>query len=335
MALNFAQLRAFLAVVDEGGFRTAADALGLTQSAVSHAVAALERTLGHPVLSRRGRPVPTAFGEEVLAHARAAVAASTAITDLAERRHGGARGTVRLAAPPSVCQGLLPDLLARWRTEFPHVRVRVFEGEDDEVAEWLNGGTVDAAVLVDPSPGFGALLCEDAFQALLRTDHPLATLPRIDVTDLADDPFLLTRCGCEQHVRQAYAGHPFTPRHRVRELGTLFAMIRTGVGVSIVPGLVASMLPPGLVMVPLRDPVVRRLVLGGPAGREWHPAVTALVDSVRVPPGRAVRDDDSGDQPSAAAARASSSTRSKSPEASASFGASHEPPTQPTLDRAR
>ncbi|WNV86950.1 LysR family transcriptional regulator [Umezawaea sp. Da 62-37] len=287
MALNLAQLRAFLAVVDEGGFGAAADALGLTQSAVSHAVAALERTLGHPVLSRRGRAAPTAFGEEVLAHARAAVAASAAITDLAERRRGGARGTVRLAAPPTACQGLLPDLLARWQAEFPHVRVRVFEGEDDEVAEWLLGGTVDAAVLVDPPPGSGAPVCEDAFHALLRTDHPLATLPAVDVADLADDPFLLSRGGCERHVRQAHAGHPFTPRHRVRELGTLLAMVRAGVGVSIVPGLVASMLPPGLVLVPLRDQVVRRLVLSGPPTREWHPAVTALVDSVRVPAGRA------------------------------------------------
>ncbi|MET1075978.1 MAG: LysR family transcriptional regulator [Umezawaea sp.] len=286
MALNLTQLRAFLAVVDEGGFSAAADALGLTQSAVSHAVAALERTLGHPVLARRGRTAPTAFGEEVLAHARAAVAASAAITDLAERRHGGARGTVRLAAPPTACQGLLPDLLARWRVEFPHVRVRVFEGEDDEVAEWLAGGTVDAAVLVDPPPGAGAPVCEDDFHALLRTDHPLAALPLVDVADLADDPFLLSRGGCERHVRQAHAGHPFTPRHRVRELGTLLAMVRAGVGVSIVPGLVSSMLPPGLVLVPLRHRVARRLVLSGPASREWHPAVTALVDSVRVPASR-------------------------------------------------
>ncbi|PRY45077.1 LysR family transcriptional regulator [Umezawaea tangerina] len=282
MALNLAQLRAFLAVVDEGGFGAAADALGLTQSAVSHAVAALERTLGHPVVSRRGPAAPTAFGDEVLAHARAAVAASAAITDLAERRHGGARGTVRFAAPPTVCQGLLPDLLARWRVELPNVRVRVFEGEDDEVAEWLAGGTVDAAVLVDPPPGAGVQVCEDAFHALLRTDHPLAGLPEVDVVDLADDPFLLSRGGCERHVRQAHAGHPFTPRHRVRELATLLAMVGSGVGVSIVPGLVATMLPPGLVMVPLRYRVVRRLVLSGPAGREWHPAVTALVDSARA-----------------------------------------------------
>ena len=283
MALNLAQLRAFLAVVDEGGFGAAADALGLTQSAVSHAVAALERTLGHAVLSRRGRTAPTAFGEEVLAHARAAVAAATAITDLAERRHGGVRGTVRLGAPPSVCQGLLPDLLARWRAEFPNVRVRVFEGEDDEVAEWLAGGTVDLAVLVDPPPGSGSPIGEDAFHALLRTDHPLAAQPRVDVADLADDPFLLS-CGCcEKYVRQAHAGHPFTPRHRVRELGTLLAMVRAGVGVSIVPGLVAAMLPSDLVLVPLTGRVARCLVLTGPANREEHPAVTALVNSTRQP----------------------------------------------------
>ncbi|MCG8926075.1 LysR family transcriptional regulator [Lentzea sp. CC55] len=281
MALNFAQLRAFLAVVDEGGFGAAADALGITQSAVSHAVASLERSLGHPVLSRRGRSTPTSFGKELLAHARAAVSASAAITDLAERHRAGARGTIRLAAPPTVCQSLLPDLLTRWRAEFPLVDVRVFEGEDDEVAEWLAGGTVEAAVLVDPPAGRGAQIGEDAFHALLRDDHPLAGQPRIGVEELADDPFLLSRGGCERHVRQAHAGHPFAPRHRVRELGTLLAMVRSGVGVSLVPGLVASMLPAGLVVVPLRERVVRRLVLSGPAGREWHPAVTALVDSVR------------------------------------------------------
>ncbi|TQM79193.1 DNA-binding transcriptional LysR family regulator [Saccharothrix saharensis] len=281
MALNLPQLRAFLAVVDEGGFGTAAEALGVTQSAVSHAVAALERTLGHPVLLRRGTPRPTAFGAEVVAHARVAVAASAAITDLAARHGGAARGTIKLAAPPTVCQGLLPDLMARWEAEFPHVRVRVFEGEDDEVAEWLADGTVEMAVVVDPPPGRGVLVGEDEFHALVRTDHPLAGVGEVHAADLADDPFLLSRGGCERHVRQVHAGLPFDPLHRVRELGTLLAMVRAGVGISVVPGLVTSMLPSGLTLVPVRPRVVRRLVASGPPGREWHPAVIALIDSAR------------------------------------------------------
>src|SRR4030088_987462 len=105
MSLNLAQLRAFLAVVDEGGFGAAADALGITQSAVSHAVAALERTLGFRVLARHGRPGLTAFGREGLGHARAAVAATAAMTDLAAQRGGLPTGTIKLAAPPTVCQG--------------------------------------------------------------------------------------------------------------------------------------------------------------------------------------------------------------------------------------
>ncbi len=280
MALNFAQLRAFLAVVDEGGFGTAAESLGITQSAVSHAVAALERTLGRPVLHRQGAPRPTAFGQDVLAHARSAVAASVAITDLAARCNGLAQGTIKLAAPPTVCQGLLPDLLARWRAEFPHVQIRVFEGEDDEVADWLGNGTVEIAVVVDPPPGEGVLVGEDAFHALLRTDHPLAEEKAVDVADLVDDPFLLSCGGCERHVRKVCQGLPITPVHRVREIGTLLAMVRAGVGISIVPGLMGAMLPPGLVLVPLRREVTRRLVVSGPPGREWHPAVTALVSSV-------------------------------------------------------
>ncbi|CCH28790.1 LysR family transcriptional regulator [Actinosynnema sp. NPDC047251] len=280
MTLNFAQLRAFLAVVDEGGFGTAAESLGLTQSAVSHAVAALERTLGQPVLHRRGAVRPTAFGHDVLAHARTAVAASVALTDLAARRNGLAQGTVKLAAPPTVCQGLLPDLLARWRDEFPHVRIRVFEGEDDEVADWLGNGTVEIAVVVDPPPGAGALVGEDAFHVLMREDHPLAGQAAVDVADLVDDPFLLSCGGCERHVRVVCQGLPITPVHRVRELGTLLAMVRAGIGISLVPGLLAAMLTPGLVLVPLTRRVTRRLVVSGPPDREWHPAVTALVASV-------------------------------------------------------
>jgi DNA-binding transcriptional LysR family regulator len=292
MALNLAQLRAFLAVVGEGGFGAAADALGISQSAVSHAVAALERTLGFRVLERQGRPRLTAFGREVLGHARSAVAATAAISDLAAQRGGLPTGTIKIAAPPTVCQGLLPALLTRWKADFPQVEVRVFEGDDDEVAEWLANGTVEVAVLVDPHPGQGILVGEDVFHALLRRDHPLAGEEAIDVADLDDDAFLLSEGGCERHIREIYrrARATLEPRHRVREMGTLLAMVRSGIGVSVVPSLAGVMLDAQLVLVPLRQRVTRRLVLTGPPAQPWHPAVTALVNAAatRDPAGDAL-----------------------------------------------
>jgi DNA-binding transcriptional LysR family regulator len=281
MNVNLAQLRAFLTVLDDGGFTAAADRLGISQSAVSHSIATLERTLGSPLLTRHGPPRPTAFGEQILPHAFAALAAAAAICDLAAERDGLPTGTVRLAAPSTVCQGLLPPLMMRWRTDFPRVEVALFEGEDDEVADWLTQNTVDLAVLVDPPPGPGVTVGQDVFHALLHRDHPLAQEATIDVADLADDPFLLSCGGCERHIRDLYrrSGTPFTPTHRVREVATLLAMVRSGVGVSIVPGLAATMLGPQLVMVPLNHCVSRNLVLTGPRDRPWHPAATAIVSA--------------------------------------------------------
>jgi hypothetical protein len=58
--------------------------------------------------------------------------------------------------------------------------------------------------------------------------------------------------------------------------------VRSGLGVSIVPGLVQSMLGDGLVLVPLRPTASRRLTLTGPAGRPWHPALAALIGSAEA-----------------------------------------------------
>jgi len=284
MTVNLAQLRALLAVVDEGGFSAAAPALGISQSAVSHAIASLERAVGGPVLHRTKQPQLTSFGSKLIEHARTAVGAAAAIADLAAQNSSRPTGTIRLAAPATVCQGLLPELLGRWRAEFPAVTIRVFEGEDDEIAEWLAERTIDAAVLVSPESHDGAEIGADEFLALVRRDHPLAGEAVIDIADLDDDPFLLSDGGCERYIRDLYrmAASRLRPTHRVRESGTLIAMVQAGVGVSVVPGLMAAMTDHDLVLVPLRQKIERRLVLTGPLSGAWHPAVTALVDATRA-----------------------------------------------------
>lgn len=282
--INIAQLRAFVAVVDEGGFGSAAASLGLTQSAVSHAVASLERTVGAQILHRSGMAAPTGFGEAMLDHARAALAATEAIADLSAAQRGAPTGVIRLGAPPTVCQGLLPELVASWRAEFPRVTVRVFEGEDDEVADWLAGHSIEAAVLVDPSRSTpGALLATDEFQVLLPNEHPLAGKASVRLADLGTDPLLFSGGSCERPIQELFrdANIRLRPTHHVRELSTLFAMVRSKMGITIVPSLVRSIIADDLVLVALRPTRQRRLVLTGATDTPWHPALTALANSIR------------------------------------------------------
>ncbi|MFF3640675.1 LysR family transcriptional regulator [Streptomyces sp. NPDC002564] len=281
MTVNLPQLRAFLAVVDAGGFSAAAADLGLSQSAVSHAVAALERELAAPLLVRGGPARTTALGERVLPYARSALAAVDAVREIAADGADTMTGTVRLAATPTVCQGLVPGLLRHWAQSLPRVTVRVFEGDSAEVADWLENGTADAGVLIDPPPGPGVRLAVDGYRALLPRDHPLAGEAVVDVRDLEDDDFLLSPGGCEDRIRALHgrAGLRLDPAHRVRDLATLISMVQAGLGVTVLSEVSRSLVPPDLVLLPVAPRAARHLVLAGPRGRPWHPAVHSLAES--------------------------------------------------------
>ena len=283
MAVSIPQLRAFAAAASSGSFTGAASTLGIGQSAVSHAVAGLEREVGGPVLTRGAAVRPTPLGERMLAHARSALASVDALEAVV--RPATARGTVRLAAVPTVCQGLLPRLRELWAVTLPDVDVQVYEGDDDEMPEWLEAGTVDAAVLVDPTPApdGAVVVAVDEMAAVVRRDHPLAELPALTLDDLHEDGLVAGGGGCEHQIQRLHEldGQPFRYAHRVREMNTMFGMIERGEGVSIVPTLGRGMLPPDLVMVPMAIRLPRTLVLSGPSSRPWHPLTTALVEAAR------------------------------------------------------
>lgn len=100
--MNVAQLRALLAVADEGTFTAAAHALGLTQPAVSHTIASLERELALPLVVRgRGGARLTAHGRQVLGHAREAVHRIDRIASDAAAAAGQHRGRLRVRCSPA------------------------------------------------------------------------------------------------------------------------------------------------------------------------------------------------------------------------------------------
>ncbi|MGW3312917.1 LysR family transcriptional regulator [Streptomyces sp. NPDC001073] len=291
MDVTLRQLSVFVAVVDHEGFGTAATALNMSQSSVSHTLATLERSLSGEVVRRTTPARPTALGEVLLPHARATLAAARAFDAAATTHHDNDNTEpISLSVPPTAARGLLPSLLRQWNTHLPLLEVTPFEAVDDEIEQWLENGTVDAAILIDPQPAppGGLHVATDRYEAVVRTDHPLAGEQTIDLADLLEDPLLVTTSGFEAPLRRLHsmAGIPFRPTRRIRELSTLLAMLEAGLGVGVLPSLAASMLPNTLALVPLRPLLERRLVLTGPATRPWHPSVTALIAASAHRPGQ-------------------------------------------------
>lgn len=285
MTISLAQLRSFVLVVDEGGFAPAAERLGLTQSAVSHAVASLEGELDGALITRRPSIAVTALGARVLPHARAAVASADGVSAVAAEFHGQTSGLVRLAAAATVSFGLLPTLLATWKRDYPGIHVQLFEGDDDELPLWLEKGIVDAAVLINPEQihADAIEIARDDYRATFRSDHPLADEASLAASDLLDDPVLVSGGGCAQSVLDILrsADPDFRPIQEVRDIGALLGMVAADVGITVFPSIGHGMLPRELVMVPITPAVTRSLVFSGPLSRPWSPLVTALRSSLQ------------------------------------------------------
>lgn len=287
MSVTLKQLVVLSAVVEHNGFGAAAEALGVNQSSVSHSIAALEKATGAPLVNRRSPMRLTELGRALLPHARTALGACRAIESLIDEHHQDKpAGTVKIAASQTAAHRMLPKLMNEWAEALPDVDVRVFEGDDDELEEWLNSGVVDCAILIDPksAPSGGLELLTDRFRAVLRKDHPFSAQDKMGLIELLEDPLLVSSGGCEPQIKTLHtlSGARYNPAQRVREISTLLSMVENNIGVAIMPALAASMLPDTLTMTDLKPHLERRLVLTGPANRPWHPQVTRMLELTRT-----------------------------------------------------
>ncbi|ATA27387.1 LysR family transcriptional regulator [Mycobacterium lepraemurium] len=191
------QLKAFLAVVDQGGFTAASRSLGMSQPAVSRAVAGLERELGSPLLIRhRDRILLNAPGKRALAHARSAVRHSDQMRAEVSAA-AKLRGTLRIARLPYTTELLIVPQLQKFSEQHPSVEFRVLEGGEPEIRDWLDLGSADTGVISIPATGLSAeFLAAQDMVAVLPPEHRLAAVNAVHYADLAKEPFIRSTGGC-------------------------------------------------------------------------------------------------------------------------------------------
>lgn len=193
--MELQQLRYVVAVADTGSFTRAAERCHVTQSALSHQVAALERELGVRLFARTSRSVrATESGEAFLRSARLAVRAADQAREDAAAASGEVVGTLRLGVIPTVTAVDVPALLVAYRTAHPVARVELREGNSDSLMAAIRQGDLDVAFLglregAEPEGVASRPLSHEALVAVLPRGHHLAAKRRVRLSDLADSAF--------------------------------------------------------------------------------------------------------------------------------------------------
>jgi DNA-binding transcriptional LysR family regulator len=289
--MELRQLRAFVAIAEEGTFTAASDRLVLVQSAVSATIRALERELGTQLFERTTRRVTlTDAGQALLPEARATLEASRLAVDAVDQVKGGVRGTVSLGIMQATASHAVsvPRLIAGFQAEHPLVTVTARHvGGSDSIAAYVREGSLDLGILSMPADPTGLELTELGREPMLVAcppEHPLAGRDSVAIEELAGEPFVDGPPGWGIRTITdevfAAAGVTRTLRFEVNDSLSIVQFVAEGLAIALLPPSIAQSAP-SVPLIALRGaaPVFPTL-LGAPTGRRPRAAVRAFSEFV-------------------------------------------------------
>lgn len=287
------RLRVLNAIATRGSFSGAADALGMSQSAASQQIAALEASLGMELIERGTRPVQlTEPGAALVRHVKAVLArldnAGQELAEITERRHG----RLRLGSFPTALATFVPGVLRRFQRRRPEVTLTVIDDHMQRLLPRLRDGELDLAVVYDtdaqPVVADNSLelvhLFDDPYRAVLPHGHRLARGDHgVALTDLKSDNWI--------------GGGPSSVwfrivRHTCHDLGfdphvalvsddyiAVQAFAEAGLGVAVIPGLATAGATRRVSVRQIRGAVpVRRIWAARLRDSYPSPAAVAMID---------------------------------------------------------
>ncbi|WP_131736859.1 LysR family transcriptional regulator [Actinomadura roseirufa] len=280
--LTASELRILVAIDRTESFSAAARELGLTQSAVSHAVGGAERKIGAVLFRRdRGGARPTAAGAAAIGHARRVLRLLDTMKQEARAALAGEMtGTVRVAAFRGAAFNLLPGVLARFGRRHPRITVdvSVVRETGQGVPGQVRDGHADLGIATLFAPVddlVGKLLFDDPYVLVYPAGHPDPySLPSIHWNERASSE---TESWC---ARQTWLS---TSDIRVEDDGVAMSMVGHGLGTAVVPRMSFACAPPKVAMRQLGpDAPVRRVGYVITPEMLGSAAVRALISELRA-----------------------------------------------------
>ncbi len=271
--LDVRRMRILREVADRGSFSAAADALHLTQSAVSQQIAALEKETGTKLLERNHGSVRlTDPGASLVSHASAVITrleeAERELADIAQLRGG----RLRVVSFPTAGATLVANAVPAFRERYPEVELELGEAEPEDSIPRLKAGDFDLALAYDfdsvPFPEDrdteAHFLLEERLQVALPVGHPLAKRKSLHLDQLSEEEWAcgLSPSSCRQNVIEWSRAAGFEPgiSFASDDYQVIQALVAAGMAVALLPELLLTGRNPGIKVLDVKPQApVRRV----------------------------------------------------------------------------
>lgn len=255
---------AFLKILETGNFTKAAEELGYTQSAISQMVRSLEEDLFTVLLLRSRKGVTlTPDGKELLPYIKRLAVSYRELVEKQQEMCGLQSGIIRIGVFSSVSCHWMPRLIKDFKERYPSVIFELHQGEYTSIAKLVKDGSVDFGfVSPDAVSDLTTIpLKQDEMLAVLPHNHPLASLEKISIEDLAIEPFILLDQGQLSEPLEYFHRKNLRPniQYRVHDDYTIMSMIEKGLGISILPELILNRVNYNIITKKISPSIVRTI----------------------------------------------------------------------------
>ena len=249
LVVTLRQLRYFDAVARLRHFGRAAEAVAISQPALSMQIRELEEQLGVQLIERGPRGISlTTEGREVASRAEAILASVRDLTDYARQRDAPLTGALRLGVIPSIAPYLLPRALPVLRARYPELQLQLRETQTQYLLEELQRGDVDVLLLALPveAPEIETMgLFDDRFLLAIPADQPAGADGKVTPDMLAPDRLLLLEEGhCLRDQALSYCqmvGSDTLNTFGATSLSTIMQLVANGNGITLLPEMSANL----------------------------------------------------------------------------------------------
>ncbi|RYZ13711.1 MAG: LysR family transcriptional regulator [Alphaproteobacteria bacterium] len=245
--MELRQLRQFVVLAERLSFRRAAEQLNIAQPPLSVSIAKLEAELCAKLFERHTQGVSlTAAGEAALPFAREAIARSDEMRTAVGSVVTGKQGQLRVGFVSSASYSLVPRIVARFRDIYPGVHLILEEARGMECIERVEAGELDVGIVRTPLPETASLrlapIETSELMVAMPYNHRLSNASCVQLEDLADESFIQydhSAPGMRAIVLMSCQAAGYIPNvtHTAAQVHTVLSLVRTGLGVALVPGI--------------------------------------------------------------------------------------------------
>lgn len=252
----------FKTVAEQGSFRKAADLLGLTPSAISHAISAFEAELGFSVLNRSKNGVTLSnYGERLLPYVNAVLNSDESLQQAIAEFNGLKQGRIKVGCFSSVCTNWMPEIMHSFQKQYPAITIELFQGTYDDVSYWIKNGIVDLGFLSVSSAGDIPIepLYKDPLICVFPKGERKAQTECVSVEELRERQFVTQRESTDADIQNFLKANNLNVQsryHVVDDLSTI-AMVANDFGICLMPELVMNDIPYDVDCCPLAEEAYR------------------------------------------------------------------------------